>query len=241
MPAPRSSSSSSRSGGKGKRTSTKSASASSGGSSAKSSRRTTAKRGALTSAATGGSAKSSAAGRSRRTAAGARRSASSVTDGLSNLMEQLVNRIIRPLDLVMLTRDRIQETLDEAAERGRLTRSDANDLASELIRKGRQQTDDLLADFEQLLGRGRDQVGSAAKRARHSDPVDQLVRAADRARRSVGVGSSFPISGYHELTTSQVTARLDGLSASELRKVRDYETRHANRKSVLEAIEKKLG
>ncbi len=164
-----------------------------------------------------------------------------MTDGLASLIDQLVNRIIRPLDLVMLTRDRIQETLDEAASRGRLTRSDANDLVTELVRRGRQQTDDLLADFDQLVGRGRGQLGSAAQRARRSDPVDQLVRAADRARRSVGVGSSFPISGYDELTTSQVAARLEPLSPAELRRVRDYEARHANRKSVLDAIEKALG
>src|SRR5205823_4549408 len=169
-----------------------------------------------------------------------RRSASGVADGLSSLVDQLVNRIIRPLDLLMLTRDRIQETLDEAAGRGRLRRSDANDVASELVRKGRQQTDELVGDFEQLVGRGRDQLGSAAQRARRSDPVDQLVRAAERARRSVGVGSSFPIAGYDDLTTSQVAARLDSLSPAELRKVRDHEARHANRKSVLEAIEQAL-
>jgi polyhydroxyalkanoate synthesis regulator phasin len=163
-----------------------------------------------------------------------------VADGLSSLVDQLVNRIIRPLDLLMLTRDRIQETLDEAAARGRLTRSDANDLVSELVRKGRQQTDEFVTDFEQLMGRGRDQIGFAAQRARRSDPVDQLVRAADRARRSVGVGSSFPISGYDDLTTSQVAARLESLSPAELRKVRDHEARHANRKSVLEAIEQAL-
>ena len=155
-------------------------------------------------------------------------------------MDQLVNRIIRPLDLVMLTREKIQETLDDAAARGRLTRSDANDLVTELVHKGRQQTDDLLGEFEQLLGRGRDQIGSAAQRARRSEPVDQLVRAADRARRSVGVGSPFPISGYDELTTSQVSARLDSLSPPELRKVREYEARHANRKSVLDAVERAL-
>lgn len=164
-----------------------------------------------------------------------------MADGLTTLMDQLVNRIIRPLDLVMLTRDRIQETLDEAASRGRLTRSDANDLVTELVRKGRQQTDDLLADFEQVMGRGRDQLGSAAQRARRTEPVDHLVRAADRARRSVGVGSSFPISGYDDLTTSQVATRLGALSPPELRRIRDYEARHANRKSVLDAIEKALG
>lgn len=232
MPAARSSSSSSRSGGR--RTSAKGGSGSSSRASAKpGSRGTTAKGRAAT--------KSQKTARSGRTAGAAGRSASGVADGLATLMDQLVNRIIRPLDLMMLTREKIQETLDEAAARGRLTRSDANDLVTELVRRGRQQTDDLLADFEQLLGRGRGQLGSAAQRARRSEPVDQLVRAADRARRSVGVGSSFPISGYDELTTSHVAARLDSLSPAELRRVRDYEARHANRKSVLDAIEKALG
>ncbi len=162
-------------------------------------------------------------------------------DGMATLIELLVNRIIRPLGLVMLTRERIQETLDDAAERGRVTRSDANALAAELVRRGREQTDDMVAELEQLVGRGRSQLGSATRRARRSDPVDQLVRVADRARRSVGVGSAFPISGYDELTASQVTARLDALSPAELRRLRDYESRHANRKSVLDAIENTLG
>jgi polyhydroxyalkanoate synthesis regulator phasin len=184
---------------------------------------------------------------SRKSPSSSRRSASSRSrsardrDGMATLFEQLVNRIIRPLGLVMLTRERIQETLDDAAERGRVTRSDANALAAELVRRGREQTDDMLADVEQLFGRGRSQLGSAKRRARRAEPVDQLVRAADRARRSVGVGPAFPISGYDDLTTSQVAARLDALSPADLRRLRDYESRHANRKSVLGAIEKALG
>jgi polyhydroxyalkanoate synthesis regulator phasin len=161
-------------------------------------------------------------------------------EGLANLAEQLANRILKPLDLVMLTRERIQDTLDEAAERGRVTRDDANELVAELVKRGRQQTDDVLADFEQLLGRGREQIGTATKRARRTEPVDRLVRTADRARRTVGVGPSFPILGYDELTAGQVEERLRGLTPAELRKVRDYERRHANRKSVLAAIEKAL-
>jgi hypothetical protein len=38
-----------------------------------------------------------------------------------------------------------------------------------------------------------------------------------------------------------VQSRLDGLSPAELRKVRDYEKRNANRKSVLDAVQTKLG
>ena len=100
----------------------------------------------------------------------------------------------------MLTRERIQETLDEAAQRGRVTRTDANELVSELVRRGRAQTDDIVKDVESLLERGRDQLESATRRARRTEPVDRLVRGADRARRTVGVGPSFPIVGYDELT-----------------------------------------
>ncbi len=45
---------------------------------------------------------------------------------------------------------------------------------------------------------------------------------------------------YDELTAAQITSRLSGLSPAQLRKVRDYEKRNANRKSVLAAVETKL-
>jgi hypothetical protein len=67
------------------------------------------------------------------------------------------------------------------------------------------------------------------------------VRGADRARRSVGVGPSLPILGYDDLTARQVEQRLSDLKAADLRNVRDYERRHANRKTVLDAIERALG
>jgi hypothetical protein len=47
--------------------------------------------------------------------------------------------------------------------------------------------------------------------------------------------------GYESLTAAQITARIADLSPPELRKVRDHERRNANRKSVLQAIEKRLG
>ena len=162
-----------------------------------------------------------------------------VSDSSSSLAEQLLTRVIKPLGLVVLTRDRIQEILDDAAARGRVTRSDAKELAAELVDRGRQQTDQLLSDVERLFGRGRQQIGSTM-RARRSESLDLLLRSADRARRTVGTSQSFPILGYDELTAAQVQHRLAGLSPAELRKVRDYERRHANRKSVLAALDKHL-
>ena len=163
-----------------------------------------------------------------------------MAEGLAGLTEQLVNRILEPLGLLVLSQERIDETVNDAAARGRLTRRDAELLAMELIQRGRQQTDDLLSDLDRTLGRGRQQLDVATRRARMATP-DGLIRSADRARRSIGVGPSFPILGYDDLTVAQVQRRLSHLSDPELRTVRDHERRGANRKSLLRAIEKALG
>jgi polyhydroxyalkanoate synthesis regulator phasin len=145
-------------------------------------------------------------------------------DSASSVVEQLVNRILKPLGLVVLSRDRIQETLEEAVERGRITRSDANDLVLELVSRGRQQTDELLSEADRLLGLGRQQLDAASR----------------AAKRTVRGELSLPIEGYDELTAARVQRQLAGLSASDLRTLRDYERRHANRKSVLAAIDRTL-
>ena len=126
-------------------------------------------------------------------------------------------RVPSPLDLVVLTRARIQEAVDEMVERGRITSGDAADLVAELLARGRGQADELL---EQLLAGG------------------QVVEAA---RRIAGLGPEFPITGYDDLTAAEVAEQLDGMSDPDLRKVREYERANANRKTVLGAIERKLG
>jgi hypothetical protein len=151
--------------------------------------------------------------------------------------------------MVMLSRERIEEALEEVVKRGRMTRDDASQLGAALYTIGRQQTDDVMKDLEQLLGRGRSrleertesarrQVQEATSKARKA--ADPLLVQADRARRVAGVGPSFPISGYDDLTAAQIVSRLDTLTPAELRKVRDYERRRGNRSSVTDAIEQKL-
>jgi hypothetical protein len=123
-------------------------------------------------------------------------------------------RTTNPLDLVVLTRARLQEVVDEMVERGRITRGDAADLVADLLARGRTQADELLE-----LG----------------------VRAPlEVARRVAGLGPEFPIAGYDDLTAAEVAAELDGMSEAELRRVHDYEKANANRKTVLGAIERRL-
>jgi hypothetical protein len=135
----------------------------------------------------------------------------------STTREQL-RRVINPLDLVVITRARLQEVFDDAVQRGRITRGDAADLVSDVLARGRSQADDLFAELEQLLGRA---------------PIEA-------ARRVAGLGPEFPITGYDDLTAAEVVAELDGMSDADLRKVREYERANANRKTVLGAIERKL-
>src|SRR5919199_4120705 len=154
---------------------------------------------------------------------------------------------VTSLNLLMVSRERIQEVLDDAVSRGRVTRDDANELVSALVRRGRKQTEDLMQDFEQLLGRGRGATSdvrrsarSATTRARRQPVLDRALREVDRTRRAAGVPPTFPILAYDDLTAAQVADRLADLSPAELRKVPDYERRNANRKSVLSAIERAL-
>jgi polyhydroxyalkanoate synthesis regulator phasin len=158
----------------------------------------------------------------------------------ATVAEQLVKGVTKPAELVMLTAERIQETLDDAASRGRVTRKDANELVAELVRCGRQQSDELLREIEVLLERGQRQIEGATRRARGSDPVDRLVRGADLARRAAGVGPTFPIDGYDALTAGQVQSEIKQLSNADLRRVLAYERKHANRKTVVVALEKSL-
>jgi polyhydroxyalkanoate synthesis regulator phasin len=161
----------------------------------------------------------------KRTTAKTTRSEAAVHKNLSSLRDELRRGVV-------LTSDGVKAAMDDAVKRGKLTRKDATELSRQLLASGRKQADGFRSDLEQFLGKGRSQAAKSG---------DRVLREVDRARRRVGVGSSFPISRYDELNAPQIQGRLTDLTKPQLRKVRDYERRHSNRKSVLGAIDKKLG
>src|SRR3954471_9367868 len=115
--------------------------------------------------------------------------------------------VLNPLDAMVITRERLQDSLDDAARRGRMTRDDASDLLAEIVRRA------------------------------VSAPAERVMR---EVRRVTGE-DAFPIGDYDDLTAAQVVSRLADLEAPQLRRVRDYERRNANRKTVLSAVEQRLG
>jgi hypothetical protein len=56
---------------------------------------------------------------------------------------------------VTLSRDRIQEVVDDAVKRGRMTHGDAEKMIGELYKRGRKQTDALLSELEKLVRQAR--------------------------------------------------------------------------------------
>ncbi len=152
---------------------------------------------------------------------------------------------------VTLSRDRIQEVADDAVKRGRMTRKDANDLVSKLMSRGRKQTRELLKDLEKSVeqmrkeletrtdkarSRARREAQRAGKAAR--DAADEPLAQADKLKRRTGAG--FPITAYDELTAAQIRSRIPDLTKAEARKVRTHEKNGKARKSILDAIDKRL-
>jgi len=160
---------------------------------------------------------------------------------------------------VTISRDRLQDVIDDAVRRGRMTRTDADEIVSRLVTRGRGQADDLVNQLEQVLkqlrqapDRARQEVGGRAQKARRQvetsatkarkravKAADKPLAEADRVRRAARV-PGFPITAYDDLSVRQIDRRLTGLSGAELRKVRDYERRNKSRKGVLRVVDRKL-
>ena|SRR5690606_23879118 len=64
------------------------------------------------------------------------------------------------------------------------------------------------------------------------------AKAQERAGQSPD--RNLPLAGYEHMTIPQVTRKLNGLSAADLRKLRQYESRHKNRKGLLALYERYL-
>jgi polyhydroxyalkanoate synthesis regulator phasin len=149
---------------------------------------------------------------------------------------------------ITISRERLQEVVDDAVKRGRMTRGDAEEMVGRLATRGREQAEDLLAQLERILDqarevpdRARQEVGGRAEQARKRTvaAVDKPLASADRVRRAARV-PGFPITAYDQLSIRQIDRRLQELSRQQLRKVRDYERKNKGRKGLLRALDRKI-
>src|SRR6478609_2909795 len=61
--------------------------------------------------------------------------------------------VLNPLDVMVITRERLQDTLDDAVRRGRMTRDDATDLLAEILRRAiSAPTDRVIREVRRVTG-----------------------------------------------------------------------------------------
>jgi polyhydroxyalkanoate synthesis regulator phasin len=140
---------------------------------------------------------------------------------------------------VTISRERLEEVVDDAVRRGRMTRGDAEDLVGRLVSRGREQTDELLGELERTLDQARGAVSARRERA---------VAAASRARGQVSdrgrrlrdeAAARNPISGYDGLSVREIRGRLAELTREQLDRVGAYERANRARKGVLDAVDRR--
>jgi polyhydroxyalkanoate synthesis regulator phasin len=170
-------------------------------------------------------------------------------DASSERAEQSIQAFRDALEKsITISRDRLQEVVDDAVRRGRMTRGDAEEIVNRVVVRGRDQAEEILAQLERLLSqvrevpdRARSEVGTRAEQARKRavGAVDKPLAGADRVRRRARV-PGFPITAYDQLSIRQIDSRLQDLTRDQLRRVRDYERRNKARKGLLRALDRKL-
>jgi excinuclease UvrABC ATPase subunit len=139
---------------------------------------------------------------------------------IQQMMETYMQLLNTPGSYLSSQAEQQQQTLQQTAqqwmEQAQQQRQTFQQQAQQQQQAFQQMTQEVLSTFTQLF----------------SIPVSY----AQEGLRS----AQFPIEGYDELTVEEVSGHLGGLSADELRAVRDHEERNKNRETVLEQLDRKI-
>src|SRR5919112_2016205 len=77
-----------------------------------------------------------------------------------------------------------------------------------------------------------------------TEQTDEVLRQTERVTKEAelrtAVFSALQTANYDELSVAEISRRLDGLSADQLRKIRQYEKQNKNRETLIEQIDRKI-
>jgi hypothetical protein len=127
-----------------------------------------------------------------------------------------------------------------------LSRDRLADLYEELVGRGREGLGSVVQRPWQQLERVKVELGDLAREARHETGQalkDAAVETAGSASGRIAppTAEQLPIEEYEELTAQQIVARVTRLTQDELDRVRAYERENRNRATILQAIEPRMG
>jgi hypothetical protein len=150
--------------------------------------------------------------------------------------------------LAETTRDSFEVILDHAVGLQERNVRFAQGLVDASIKEVRSQAESNQAITQELIDRAERQ--REAFQTLFEESVDAYVdlayapfayfRQGLRLVESEVIGGGFPIPNYDELNVEEVKGMLDGLTAAQIREVREYEKRNKNRETLIEQFDRKL-
>ncbi len=148
---------------------------------------------------------------------------------------------------VVLSSDRVQSVFEDAVLRGRMTRRDAEELASSLVALGRDQALELRGEVDALARSLPARVADAVDAA--TEVVTTTKKVKRRSKRTAAPGGDAgetpvavadPPVAAADLPAKDLIALVPSLSTSELKALRAEESAGKARATVLRAIDAKL-
>src|SRR5215211_1785190 len=110
-----------------------------------------------------------------------------------------------------------------------------HEVVEELVERAERQRDAFQTLFEESVGAYVDLAYAPFAYYRQGL---RLVENGLVENEVIGVG--FPIAGYDELNVEEIKNRLDGLTAAQIREIREYEKRNKDRETLIEELDRKL-
>jgi hypothetical protein len=160
--------------------------------------------------------------------------------------EQLLDLLVyAPLGLLLEARDLVPKLADKGRQRmgGQVTV--ARMIGELAVRQGQRRAERFVQRIREQPPRPASSSagpgGEAEPGNGHRPPASAATTPSSAASPPTADASSLAIPGYDTLSASQVVPRLEGLSATELEAIRDYEEATRGRKTVLTRIHQLLG
>jgi len=79
-----------------------------------------------------------------------------------------------------------------------------------------------------------------AERAPEPAPISSSPSTAESTQRSQSSDAELPLENYDKLNAIEVTDRIEKLDAQDIERLREYEARNKNRRSVLERMDARI-
>lgn len=111
----------------------------------------------------------------------------------------------------------------------------------EWSKKREREYEELKDEFhEEGRYKGREEEVAARIVNKQRAEYGETKEAKQKDREGKSPDRNLPLDDYDHLTVDEIAGKLDNLSDKEVRQIRDYEREHKDRKTLMEAIDRRL-